>query len=154
MKPLVYAHERFSTEIIHYYNSFNGDLIRSTSRRIIASIDGQNHCIILPMTFWKRFFANPFRLARRLLRIDKSNVVLNSAKDGLVIVYNGSLYYYDLASRSLSHTGLLRQCKNVLHGGIAVTKQGIYFGEYGRNSLRDPVPFGVLPMMEELVCCS
>jgi hypothetical protein len=140
MSELLQISERLEVDNVHYYDSSTGDLITSTSSLVDAVFEGQTHRFLLPIPGFVRRLANPLRLARRLVRSDKSNVVVNAARDGLVILYLGCMYFYDLKSRNLSETGRMRQCRNVLHGGVAVTDKGLYFGEYGTNASRDAVP--------------
>lgn len=126
-------------EVVHLYDTASGNTIVSTGRRFEAVIDGAAHRFAAPLSpvlvpgLWSR-------PSRRLLRLDKSNAVLNAAGDGIVVLYRGGIYHYDLTTRRLRRTGALRQCRNVLHRGVAVTGRGIYLAEYGRNDGRRPVP--------------
>ncbi len=130
---------RLDAEIAHHYESNGGDFITSTANRFKVRRRGQLFSFSVPLHPVKGALAI-LRLARRALRIDKSNAVFNWQRDGVVVLYGGSIYFYDLEKEALSLTGRLSQCRNVLHCGIAVTEQGLFFGEYGRNSERRPVP--------------
>jgi hypothetical protein len=66
--------------------------------------------------------------------------VINHGRDGLVILYQGAIWVYDLAAERLQRVESLRQSRNALHCGVAVTQDGIFFGEYGGNPAREPVP--------------
>ena len=81
-----------------------------------------------------------YRLVRRALRLDKSNACLNFKRDGIVVLYRGKIFFFEFSLRRLNLVGRLKQSRNVLHGGIGVSKEGIFFGEYGANSNRDSVP--------------
>lgn len=131
--------ERLDAEIAHYYAAGTGDWILSTANRFHVRLDGKDIRFAIPVGLKDRL-ASTARLTRRALRYDKSNAVLNHARDGVVVLYRGTIWFYDLTRRSLIQVGTLQQCRNVLHGGIAVTKNGLYFGEYGANGLRGPVP--------------
>jgi hypothetical protein len=81
-----------------------------------------------------------FRLARRALRLDKMNVI--PVEDGLCIIYQGKIWYYNEKSIDLTDVAHLRNCRNVLHQSIVVLDKGktLYIGEYGANSERNEVP--------------
>lgn len=126
-------------EAVHLYDTASRNTIVSTGRRIEAVIDGTVHRIVLPLSpLLVGGLAR--RLTRRVLRLDRVNAVLNELGDGIVLVYRGAIHLYDLQTRRLGRTAALRQCRNVLHRGVAVTARGIYLGEYGRNPRRRPVP--------------
>ena len=130
---------RLNGEVAHLYDGASGNTIVSTGRRFEAVVGGAVHRIAAPL-HPPRSLGLRSRLFRRLLRLDGSNAVLNARGDGIVLAYQGVLLFYDLASRRLHRTGTLRQCRNVLHRGIAVSAQGVYLGEYGGNPHRRPVP--------------
>lgn len=127
------------TDCVHHYDSATGDCITSVGNRFTALIDGETYRWSIPVRMVRRPLLAS-RLARRALRLDKSNVCINHRRDGLVILYLGGIWFYDLKSRQLQRVATLRQCRNVLHCGIAVTENGIFFGEYGANPHREPVP--------------
>ena len=126
-------------DVVHLYDTASHSIIVSTGRRFEATVDGAVHRFTLPLSPWLAW-GLCCRLWRRSLRLDGSNAVLNARRDGIVLLYQGCMHFYDLERRSLRRTGALRQCGNVLHRGIAVTPRGIYLGEYGRNPQRRPVP--------------
>ena len=130
---------RLPAEIVHFYESAKGDRITSLGNRLDVRCRGESHRIALPLSAKERLFSK-LRLTRRALRLDKSNAVFNRARDGVVVIYRGNVFFFDLTAGALTKTAELRQCRNVLHGGIAVTPHGIYFGEYGSNPVRDAVP--------------
>jgi hypothetical protein len=126
-------------EIAHHYDASTGDKITSTGNCLHVVHGPKTHHITLPVRAWQRLPLF-FRLTRRALRLDKANVLFNFNRDGVVAVYASDIYFYDLDSGQLSRTGRLRQCRNVLHCGIAVSSRGIFLGEYGANPDRGSVP--------------
>lgn len=126
-------------EIAHHYESDEGDFIFSKSNHFWGQRGKVAFRFQVPFPGWKRQVSGP-RLVRRLLRSDKSNAAFNSLRDGIVILFNGNVYFYDIERRSLRQTAELRQCRNALHQAVAVTKLGIFFGEYGANPARTSVP--------------
>ena len=131
--------DRIDAEAVHLYDNASRNTIFSTGRRIEAVIGGTAHRIVLPLSLLL-VCGLTSRLLRRVLRLDRVNAVLNERGDGIVLVYRGAVHFYDLQTRRLRRTATLRQCRNVLHRGVAVTARGIYLGEYGRNPRRRPVP--------------
>lgn len=126
-------------EIAHYYDSSTGDLIASTGNDFRIVLKGKKYHFTVPLG--REFFLlSRFRIARRALRLDKSNAVFNHKKNGVVVLYRGRILFYDLSLDKITVVGHLKQCRNVLHCGIAVTKDGIFFGEYGTNNERNSVP--------------
>jgi hypothetical protein len=112
--------------------------ITSLSNTIYVRTNNNEYTVKLPDRFWKRFLGN-FRLARRVLRLDKCNVV--PVEDGLVLIRQGEVYHYHSDSKILKRTLLLKNCRNVLHQSIAVIHQKeLFFGEYGNNAPRKEVP--------------
>ncbi|MDR0536375.1 MAG: hypothetical protein LBG65_08545 [Puniceicoccales bacterium] len=102
--------------------------------------------VLLPVRGWKRCLL-PFRVARRACRLDKMNVV--PVEGGLVILHQGRIYRAewpadapDKSNLTPVQTGILRNCRNVLHQSICVLDGGrtLYFGEYGANPGRGEVP--------------
>ena len=131
--------ERLDAEAVHVYDAASRNTIVSTGRRFEAAIGETVHRFVLPLSPLLRW-GLASRLPRRILRLDQANAVLNERADGIVLLYRGSVHLYDLETRRLRRTAALRQCRNVLHGGVAVTARGIYLGEYGRNPQRRSVP--------------
>jgi len=129
--------EDFKSEIIHHYDSDNKNIIKSTGNYFSIKFNGQENSFSLPV---KNRFLIRFRLFRRLLRYDKSNAVFNWRRDGVIVLYQSKIYFIDLKENKISFIDNLKQCRNVLHGGIAVKSDGIFFGEYGHNPNRKPVP--------------
>jgi hypothetical protein len=126
-------------EITHHYDATTGDKITSTGNLVHVVRSGRTHDITIPTRLWKKLPLR-FRLWRRALRLDKANALFNFRKDGVVVIYASNVFFYDLGSRQLSWTNRLRQCRNVLHCGIAVSPKGLFFGEYGANPDRASVP--------------
>lgn len=129
--------EKIQSEIIHHYDSDSGDMIKSTGNSFSIITNKQEINFLIPGQI--KFLMN-FRIIRRFLRYDKANAVFNWKRDGVVVLYQWKIYFFDLQTKQLNFIDNLKQCRNVLHGGLAVTSHGIYFGEYGHNQKRDPVP--------------
>jgi len=129
--------EYFKSEIVHHYESDTENKIVSTGNHFLVELEGQKTHFSIP---GQNRFLMRFRLIRRLLRYDKSNAVFNWKRDGVVVLYQGKIYFFDLKFNKLNFIDDLKQCRNVLHGGVAVTSSGIFFGEYGHNPSRDAVP--------------
>lgn len=124
-------------EICHFAES--DLLVTSKYNKIYVNNNNNNYTVQLPSDGIKGIFGL-FRLSRRVLRLDKCNVV--PVKDGLVIIRQGKAYHYCERKQELKQTLKLRNCRNVLHQSIAVIndKKMLFFGEYGNNSLRNEVP--------------
>ena len=125
-------------EIVHFYS--DQLLIYSTHRRVfVKRLNQSKKVIILPRTKFDIF--GFFRLARRMLRLDKCNVFpLDSYGQSLILLRQGAVYKYD-EHRGLRQTLTLRQSRNVLHTDFCKTKSGrVLFGEYGANPNRLSIP--------------
>jgi len=131
--------EEIDGEIAHFYEPCTSTNLFSKANTFFGMLNGEPFKFTVSISPKKKAFTI-FRYTRRLLRLDKSSAIFNHKKDGIIVLYQGSIYFYDLKRRKLEIAGQLRQCRNVLHSGIAVTKNGIYFGEYGANVDREPVP--------------
>ena len=84
---------------------------------------GATHSFTFRQPGWKRFFL-PFRLSRRLLRLDKCVVVpfMEGEQVGdLLVVRQGQCYHVDLRAGRVTKTLALRQSRNPLHQSICVT---------------------------------
>ena len=126
-------------EICHFYESFNQNIILSRSNKFYLNINKNEFIFTIPLQ-WYFFIFSKFRILRRLFRLDKSNVVLNSKKNGVIILYQKYIYFYSLKKKKLNIVSKLKNHRNVLHNSIAVTKNGIFFGEYGPNRYKTKVP--------------
>ena len=137
--PTLEVISSYNHEVMHYYNSTTKEFIASICNKFKALIDGVTYEFEVPLEgrYW---FVKNFRIARRFFRLDKSNAVINFSRDGIVVLYRGKIFFFEFLSRRLNLVGKLKQSRNVLHGGIAVTKEGIFFGEYGANPQRHSVP--------------
>ena len=131
--------DALQAESVHLYDTASRNTVVSTGRCFEAMVGGSVHRIAVPLSPLLAWGLSS-RLSRRVLRLDASNAVLNRRGDGIVLVYQGCVHFYDLESRRLHGVRTLRQCRNVLRRGVAVTARGIYLGEYGRNPRRRPVP--------------
>ncbi|MEN8130907.1 MAG: hypothetical protein ABFS45_12085 [Pseudomonadota bacterium] len=125
-------------EICHYADG--NILITSKYRSVFVLRNGLESVIELPDNGYS--FPGRFRLFRRVLRLDKCNVLpVGEDLENLVIVRNGKVYYYDGHNKSLTETLSLRNCRTVLHQSICVLdKKTIFLGEYGANISRAEVP--------------
>lgn len=127
---------RLDREIIHFYDG--KVCISSIHNWIFFSKDGNEKRIKIPgngiidsLGFWRIF--------RRLLRLDKCNIV--PVKDDLVIIRQGKVYFYNYLLENFTITLSLKNCRNVLHQSITKVGGGtIFFGEYGNNPQRASVP--------------
>ena len=124
-------------EICHYADP--SLTITSRYNQIFVKSRGHQYMVQLPEdALWKRV-VSPSRLARRALRLDKCNV--RPVGKDLVIIRQGRVFHYAGESHKLTFTMQLKNCRNILHQSIAVrNNQQLYFGEYGHNPKRDPVP--------------
>lgn len=131
--------EQLEGEICHCYDIERDTYIASTSNIFFGKIKGEKFEFKIKTGFTNFLLSNN-RYSRRLSRRDKSNCILNNNEDGLVIIYLGNVYFFDLKKKDLKLTAKLIQCRNVLHQGIAVFENQIVFGEYGSNTNNDEVP--------------
>lgn len=123
-------------EIMHYADA---ELRISSHSNVLYLEEGKRHTDIkLPNSGWKAILGRS-RVSRRALRLDKCNAV--PVGRDLVAIRQGVVYHYDGQTGALTPTLRLRQCRSVLHQSITVTNdRQIYFGEYGQNRGRGPVP--------------
>ena len=131
--------EKIKHEIIHFYDSLNKNQISSNGKVFSILVGGVSYVCKLPNY-------NPFiffRLTRRFLRLDKSNAFFNHKKDAVIIIFRGKIYKFTLQNQDLNIIAKLKQCRCVLHNSIAISKDFIIFGEYGRNSKRSNVPIWI-----------
>ena len=131
--------EEIDGEIAHFYEPCTNTTLYSVANTFFGMVNGESFKFTLSVPLKIKVLKN-IRLIRRLLRFDKSSAVFNYKKDGIIILYQGTMFFYDLQSREIKIVGQLRQCRNVLHSGIAVSENGVYFGEYGHNAERESVP--------------
>lgn len=131
--------EQMEGEICHHYDIEKDTYIASKANCFFGKIEGKKFEFIIKTLFVNTLLSNN-RYTRRLSRRDKSNCVLNNNKDGLVVIYLGNIYYYDLKKKILIKKSKLIQCRNVLHQGIATFENKIVFGEYGSNENNEDVP--------------
>ena len=130
--------KNIQAESFHYYDSYSKDYIYSIGNKVFVSINKIKYEIKLPIK--KRyFFLEKNRIFRRLLRLNMMNIVLNNSKNGLIILYFGAIYFFNFNTKTLTKTYEIEKCRNVPYNSIAVTKKGIYFGEYRSNKNRDDI---------------
>ncbi|MCS6857338.1 MAG: hypothetical protein NZM37_06475 [Sandaracinaceae bacterium] len=137
--PYLRVHEVIDAEIAHHYDPGSGTILLSRAHRFWGKIRGRSFAFSLPASRLHPIFAST-RLLRRLTRTDKSSAVFNAEGDGIVVIYRGVVFFYDLKKERLSEAACLWRSRNVLHCGIAVTRAGIFFGEYDANPRREEVP--------------
>ncbi|MDR1817125.1 MAG: hypothetical protein LBR07_02890 [Puniceicoccales bacterium] len=127
-------------EICHFAD--DSLLVTSCANKVFAEhADGrENVSFSVPYPKWWQRLGALFRLTRRALRLDKMNVA--PVAGGFCILHQGKIWRYDNATRTLTQTGQLSNCRNVLHQSICVLDGGntLYFGEYGANRARAAVP--------------
>jgi hypothetical protein len=127
-----------SQEIVHFYS--DELFITSTHRSVVVERLGKtSSTITFPAT---KFDLLGFsRVARRVLRLDKCNVIpLDPQGAELVLIRQGVVYKFD-AQKGLQKTLKLKQSRNVLHTDLCITASGrILFGEYGANQDRHSIP--------------
>ena len=131
--------EQLFGEIAHHYSSINNEKLFSLANRFWGSYNAISFDFEIPITTKTRLLKS-HRLTRRISRTDKSSAAFNYSGDGIIILFLGIIYFYDLKKCVLYNFQHLKQCRNILHRGIAVTKQGVFFGEYGANENRGKVP--------------
>ena len=107
--------EYLNCEIVHHYESNNGDEIKSTGNMFFVRLSGEEFSFSIP---GQLKFLMRYRIIRRFLRYDKSNAVFNWKRDGIIILFQWKIYFYDLIKRELVLVDQLKQCRNVLHNGI------------------------------------
>ncbi len=124
-------------EIVHYHK--DTFLITSKYNKIYIKNGFKEERIKLPKDGWKTLFSFS-RLFRRVLRLDKCNVIPTSK--GYIIIRMSKVYFYDKEEERLTHTLTLQNCRNILHQSVTVLDKGntIIFGEYGMNPKRREVP--------------
>jgi hypothetical protein len=126
-------------EIVHFLDAGTGDFIESRGPLFQIGTQGKRYQVLLPLAAGKRLLSGS-RLARRALRLDKSNAVFVEHGTAVVAAYQGGLYRWSADSQAVVRTGSLRQCRNVLHQGIAVLdEKRLLLGEYGQNANREAV---------------
>jgi hypothetical protein len=127
-------------EVCHHYNIMTDDLIVSMGPKFFGRVKGACFEFEIPVHFTDLLMTKT-RYLRRISRRDKSNCILNWSKNGLIVIYLGVIYYYDLRLKKLSQTLKMNYGRNLLHQSIAVSDGLISFGEYFSN--KDLVPVTV-----------
>ncbi len=145
---VLHSKEVHKTEIVHYAditdNMDNGHdlLVTSFCRKVTVSRCGKEHSFVLPSDGCIEWTSGS-RLARRAFRLDKCNIVpVTPDGDSLIAIRRGVVYHVKCGHDTvITPTLRLRQCRNVLHQGIARTSSGhFFFGEYGPNPGHRGVP--------------
>ena len=129
--------EIHKSEIIHFADK--EFLVTSFGNKVRIHDSGKHINFDLPkkLLAWPLY---PFRLTRRLFRLDKMNVFVSSReKRELIILYQGILYWYsDL--NGLNKIDKIKSGRNILHNSAALTPSGnLIFGEYFGNNKNIPV---------------
>ena len=128
-------------EIVHYASPEG--MLTTHGRTVRYRCPAGQGCLNLP---WAnpRDLAIGLRLLRRLLRLDKCNVlpVIEAGEwKALIAIRAGQCCHVQLDPLRLTRVLALRQCRNVLHQSVCQSGSGHhYFGEYGSNPGRQSVP--------------
>lgn len=125
-------------EVIHYYEK--DTTISSKASVLKIKQNDQAESYQMPRSIRDYFF--PFRIFRRLLRIDKCNVFkIDEDFVKFLVLRRGKVYIFDRVKNVFEYKFDLKNCRNVLHNSICQTPSGkIIFGEYGANPNLKPVP--------------
>jgi hypothetical protein len=86
------------SEIVHYYDSDKKDVILSQCNKFYLNVHNKEYFFIINLKWYFIYFSK-FRILRRLFRLDKCNVVLNSKKNGAIILYQKYIYFYCLKKK-------------------------------------------------------
>ena len=87
------------SEIVHYYDSNKKDVILSQCNKFYLNLNNKEYLFIINLKWYFIYFAK-FRILRRLFRLDKCNVALNSKKNGVIILYQKYIYFYSLKKKN------------------------------------------------------
>lgn len=135
---LVIRREVPHQEIVHFAD--DETLVASHHHRVFIAARDRETVVRLPESPLRRAIGVS-RIARRALRLDKCNVVpVGEDRTGYVILRNRAAFHFDITSGRLTETLRLSNCRNVLHGSIAVIDREVIFGEYGSIGKIAPVP--------------
>jgi len=129
------------SEIIHHCD-FNTK-ITSKCNKIKIEHGGKIKTAVLPLSAFKKL-TGIFRLARRLMRTDKSvfyPVYKDNKLEAVIGVYQQNFYRIDWPSITVKMTGKFKQGRVPLHQSICRTENGNFFlGEYSPNKENLCVP--------------
>lgn len=125
-------------EVIHFHNNYN--IVSSKGSILTLSVNEQVTSHQMPRSLLD--FFSPFRIFRRLLRLDKCNVFNIGQKfERFLVVRQGKAYIFDAEQKTFEYKFSLKNCRNVLHNSICELPSGkIIFGEYGANRNLAAVP--------------
>lgn len=125
-------------EIVHYFDGNN--LISSKHLKVEVRKNDHSYKFKLPFELIDLFGFS--RILRRLLRLDKCNIFpIDEEFKKLLIIRQKKVFVFDTKLKKFNFKFSLKQCRNVMHNSICKTECGkIFFGEYGANDMRDPVP--------------
>ena len=126
-----------NSEIVHHSES--GLLVTSKGNYINLNQGKKLVRLNLPIPLIMRPLYS-FRLIRRLLRLDKMNViVIDNETLKIIIIYQG-VVYSSINGEKPAKIFKLEHGRNVLHNSLAKTPEGcLIFGEYYGNNNQDPV---------------
>jgi hypothetical protein len=122
----------FNSEVVHYYNSRTGESITQFGNDFRFNIAGRVGNIKIPLHYKLRVFLYS-RLGRRLSRLDKGTCVYIPEFSRLIIVYQYSIYTYDLISNVLDKVSSLQFRNPLFCGTLVLNGNEVYFGEYFNN---------------------
>jgi hypothetical protein len=144
----LYLQQLPKTEIVHYADTANNpnsppELLITSSYRKVTLNQGNEHSTFLFPADGIRSVFSISRLARRALRLDKCNVFpLDKLGNELVAIRQSVVYRVERRDETrITPVLKLRQCRNILHQGMAHTPNGkLFIAEYGCNPEQHPIP--------------
>jgi hypothetical protein len=129
------------SEIIHHCDI--DTKITSKCNRMKIEHGKMLKTVCLPLSIFKKL-VSIFRLARRVMRTDKSvfyPVCNNGRLEAVIGVYQKNFYRIDWPTMAVRKTGKFQQGRVPLHQSICETEKGNFFlGEYSSNKKNISVP--------------
>ena len=127
-------------EIVHYYDIKTQEYLYSRGNVFWGRIGGRDFQVKIPLKnlIWKIIIK--FRLFRRVLRLDKSNMSFTANRKYLIIIYLGEIYRFEIEKKLLEKVHKLENSRNTLHMGFLYKNGYFYIGEYGNKNKNKRVP--------------
>jgi hypothetical protein len=113
---------------LHFIDEATGDVIRSYGGRIEGVLDGKPFSVNVGKA-WLNLLS-PIRVASRLLRIHRINV-LRISKTKILIIYRNGVFIYELPTLALTQVHHFPLTHYVHTQSISVHEGRIVIGEYG-----------------------